>query len=184
MHVNNAWTERLRRNLIKHVMQVKCVCIMKFCNAMWGPRTCACTVSAFPAYSSTLQVNAEHSSIVLVTTYQTALSYNPDTRTSILTEKTLYLKWWGGMRWCCWLRHYGTSWKVAGSRPVKVTEFFSMYLTFRLHWALMFIQPLTEMSTKSRKIMFLGSSAAGVRRANNLAAICLDNVRSLTSIIL
>jgi hypothetical protein len=34
------------------------------------------------------------------------------------------------------------------------------------------IQPLTEMCTRSRKIMFLGSRARPVRRADNLTAIC------------
>jgi hypothetical protein len=27
-----------------------------------------------------------------------------------------------------WLRHYATSWKVAGLRPDEVNEFFSIYL--------------------------------------------------------
>jgi hypothetical protein len=27
-----------------------------------------------------------------------------------------------------WLRQYATNWKVAGSRPDKVNEFFSIYL--------------------------------------------------------
>jgi hypothetical protein len=35
-----------------------------------------------------------------------------------------------------------------------------------------FTKPLTEMSTRCRKIMFLGSRARPVRRADNLAAIC------------
>jgi hypothetical protein len=42
-------------------------------------------------------------------------------------------------------------------------------------------QPLTEISTRSRKINFLGSRARPVRRTDNLAAICLDNVGSSTS---
>jgi hypothetical protein len=33
-------------------------------------------------------------------------------------------------------------------------------------------EPLTEMSTRSRKIMFLGSRARPVRRADSLIAIC------------
>jgi hypothetical protein len=37
-------------------------------------------------------------------------------------------------------------------------------------------QPLTEMSTRSRKIMFLGSKARPVRRADNLTAICEPTV--------
>jgi hypothetical protein len=35
-----------------------------------------------------------------------------------------------------------------------------------------FIQPLTEMSTRSRKIVFLGSEELPARGAGNLAAIC------------
>jgi hypothetical protein len=47
-------------------------------------------------------------------------------------------------------------------------------------------RPLTEMSTRSRKITFLGSGAQAVRRADNLALIdeltvYLYNVESLTS---
>jgi hypothetical protein len=38
--------------------------------------------------------------------------------------------------------------------------------------ALGFTQPLTEMSTRSRKIMFLASEVLLVCRADNLAAIC------------
>jgi hypothetical protein len=33
-------------------------------------------------------------------------------------------------------------------------------------------QPLSEMSTRSRKIMLLGSKVRPVRRADNLAATC------------
>jgi hypothetical protein len=40
---------------------------------------------------------------------------------------------------------------------------------------------LTEMSARSRNIMFLGSRAHPVRRADNLTAICEPNVGSLTS---
>jgi hypothetical protein len=35
-----------------------------------------------------------------------------------------------------------------------------------------FTQSLTEMSSRNRKIMFLGSRALPVRRADNLTAIC------------
>jgi hypothetical protein len=49
-----------------------------------------------------------------------------------------------------------------------------------------FTQPLTEMSTRNMKIMFLGSKVRLVRRADNLtvisAADCVDNVGSLTSL--
>jgi hypothetical protein len=39
------------------------------------------------------------------------------------------------------------------------------------HWALGFTQPLTEMSTRSRKIMFLGSRERPVHRADDPSAI-------------
>jgi hypothetical protein len=35
-----------------------------------------------------------------------------------------------------------------------------------------FIQPLAEMSTRSRKVMFLESKVRPVSKADNLAAIC------------
>jgi hypothetical protein len=38
-----------------------------------------------------------------------------------------------------------------------------------------FTQSLTEMSTRSRKIMFLGSRVRPVRRADNLTTICGPN---------
>jgi hypothetical protein len=55
------------------------------------------------------------------------------------------------------LRRNDTSRKVVGSSPDE---------------ALGFTQPLTEMSTRSRKIVFLGSRAGPVRRADKLIAIC------------
>jgi hypothetical protein len=44
-------------------------------------------------------------------------------------------------------------------------------LQFRSHYALGFTQPLTEMSTRSREIMFMGSKVRQVRKADNLTAI-------------
>jgi hypothetical protein len=46
----------------------------------------------------------------------------------------------------------------------------SMDLSFRVHWALGFTQPLTETSTRSRKIILQGSSAWPVHRTNYLIA--------------
>jgi ABC-type cobalt transport system substrate-binding protein len=40
-----------------------------------------------------------------------------------------------------------------------------------MHYVLGFTQPLTQMSTRSRKTMFLGSYAQPVRRADKLTAI-------------
>jgi hypothetical protein len=42
-------------------------------------------------------------------------------------------------------------------------------------------QLMTEISTRSKKIIFLGSRARPVRRADSFSAVCLDNVGSLTS---
>jgi hypothetical protein len=53
------------------------------------------------------------------------------------------------------LRHYATSWKVTGSRPIEVNEFFSIYLILPAALGLGFTQPLEEMSTRSIKIVFL-----------------------------
>jgi hypothetical protein len=71
------------------------------------------------------------------------------------------------------IRHYAISRKVTGSRPDEVNEFFSIYLILL---ALGFIQPLTEMSTKNRKIMCLGSRVQLGRRADNLTAIYMPIV--------
>jgi hypothetical protein len=71
-----------------------------------------------------------------------------------------------------WLRHCTTSRKVACSEPDEVNEFFSIYLILPVTLGPAFTQPLTEMSTRSRNIMFLGSKARPVRRADNLTAIC------------
>jgi hypothetical protein len=49
---------------------------------------------------------------------------------------------------------------------------FSIYLILPAALALGFTQSLTEMSTRSRNIMFLGIRALPVRRADNLTAIC------------
>jgi hypothetical protein len=55
-----------------------------------------------------------------------------------------------------WLRHYATSPKVTGSRPGEVI-FFLFYLYLSGRTRLWFTQPLTEMRTRNRKIMFLVS---------------------------
>jgi hypothetical protein len=39
-------------------------------------------------------------------------------------------------------------------------------------WSYDATQPLTEMSTRSRKIIFLGSKVRRLRKADNLTAIC------------
>jgi hypothetical protein len=58
-------------------------------------------------------------------------------------------------------RYYDTSRKVAGSRPDEALEF---------------TKPLTEMCTRSKKFMSLGTRARPVRRTDNLTAICEPTV--------
>jgi hypothetical protein len=48
---------------------------------------------------------------------------------------------------------------------------FSIYLMFPEAMALGFTQPLTEMSTRSKKIIVVGSGARPVRKNDNLTAI-------------
>jgi hypothetical protein len=50
---------------------------------------------------------------------------------------------------------------------------------FASSFQLGFTQPLTEMSTRSRKIMFLGSRARSVRRADNPTAACEPIVQTM-----
>jgi hypothetical protein len=59
-----------------------------------------------------------------------------------------------------------------GSIPDEVIELFSIYLILQPHQALGFTQPLTDMSTREKKKMFMGSRARPVRKADNLTAIC------------
>jgi hypothetical protein len=56
--------------------------------------------------------------------------------------------------------------------PDEANESFSIYLILPAAQALGFTQPLIEMSTRSRKIMFLRP----VRKADNLTAICEPTV--------
>jgi hypothetical protein len=55
---------------------------------------------------------------------------------------------------------------------LKVAAFLPIVFTVRPQYALDFSQPLTEMSTRSRKIMFMGNRAHPVRRGDNLTVIC------------
>jgi hypothetical protein len=58
-----------------------------------------------------------------------------------------------------WLTQYVTSWKVIGSRPDEVNDFYQFNSSFWLCYALGFTHPVTEISTRGWKIMFLGSKA-------------------------
>jgi hypothetical protein len=70
----------------------------------------------------------------------------------------------------CTLMCYATNRKAADSRPHEVNEFYSIYLILPAATGSGFTQPITEMSTRSRK-MFLGSRLRPVRRAHNLTSI-------------
>jgi hypothetical protein len=74
----------------------------------------------------------------------------------------------------------GTMLQAGRSRvrvPLRLLNFFfSLYNPSSRTMALGFIQPLTEMSTRNRIIMFLGSKVRRVRRADNLTTICEPSV--------
>jgi hypothetical protein len=63
-----------------------------------------------------------------------------------------------------------------GSRPDEVNELFQLTLMLPAALGPGVSQPLTEMSTRSRKIMFLGSKVRPVRRADNFTANCEPTV--------
>jgi hypothetical protein len=70
------------------------------------------------------------------------------------------------------LRH-GDSLNLAHARIIHDSlQSFPTYLILMASLGPGFTQPLTEMSTRGRKIIFLGSSARQVRRADRFAAIC------------
>jgi hypothetical protein len=68
------------------------------------------------------------------------------------------------------MRHFSTSPKVSASRPDEVNIFFQFTYSFWPHSALRFTKPLTEMSTRSRKIIFLISIVLPMLKADNLTA--------------
>jgi hypothetical protein len=53
-----------------------------------------------------------------------------------------------------------------------MNEFFQITKSFWPQYALGFTQPLTEMNTRSRKILFMGRKVWPVFRDDNLASIC------------
>jgi hypothetical protein len=69
---------------------------------------------------------------------------------------------------CCWLRHYATGRKVAGSIPVEVIGFFNWLNPSSRTVALGSTQPLTEMSTRN----IHGGKGRPALEADNLTAIC------------
>jgi hypothetical protein len=82
--------------------------------------------------------------------------------------------WGHAVAW--WLRHFATSRKVAGSRSDEVNDFFSTHLIIPAALGPGVYSASNRMSTRSRKIMFLGSRARPVRRADDLTAICVPIV--------
>ena len=60
--------------------------------------------------------------------------------------------------WSCWLRHWTTRWKVAGSIPDRVTWIFYWFNPSGYIMALVSTQPLTDMSTRD---ISRGLKAAG-----------------------
>jgi hypothetical protein len=68
-----------------------------------------------------------------------------------------------------WLRHYATNWKVVGSILVEVIFLNLLIASGRS-------RPVTEMSTRYIKIMFLGIKVRRVRKSDNLTAICEPTV--------
>jgi hypothetical protein len=67
---------------------------------------------------------------------------------------------------------YATSRKVVGSKPDEIDTFFRFVWSLRQHLYLGFAVPLTEMSSRHRKIMFIRSRTRPVCKANNLTVIC------------
>jgi hypothetical protein len=70
-----------------------------------------------------------------------------------------------------WLKHCATSWKVACSRPDEMNEFFQFTYAPGAPLGLWFTHPLTETSTRNRKIMLLRSRALPVLKADKFTAI-------------
>jgi hypothetical protein len=77
-----------------------------------------------------------------------------------------------GTRQRSWLRHYATSWNVAGSIPHEVIEFFNLPNPSSRNMALGSTQPLSELSTR----ILPGGTERPAREADNLTAICEPTV--------
>jgi hypothetical protein len=73
-----------------------------------------------------------------------------------------------GTQYCNWLRHYATSWKVTGSIPNEVIEFFNWRNPSSCSMALGSTQPLTEMSTSNLP----GDKGWPAPKADSLTATC------------
>jgi hypothetical protein len=119
--------------------------LLSYDNQMWTGRWVPIFWGNLQPPSCTLKMEAVYSFKTYVPTYspqdriQNSKDCNMDLpcyEMSTLTDKyspqpislrsNLILSSWSrGTRWCSWLRHYATSWKVVGSIPDKVTGFFN-----------------------------------------------------------
>jgi hypothetical protein len=77
------------------------------------------------------------------------------------------LPYFGGTRWCSWLRHYATSRMVAASIPDEVIGFFNWPNPSSRTIALGSTQPLTEMSNRN-----LSGGKGRPARGADLRVIC------------
>jgi hypothetical protein len=69
------------------------------------------------------------------------------------------------------LRNYATSWKVVGSRPNEVIEFFSIYLILPAALGPGVYSASNRNEYHKEKKIFLGSRARLARKADNLTSI-------------
>jgi hypothetical protein len=77
------------------------------------------------------------------------------------------------------LRHYPAGRKVSSSRPDVVSEFFQLTYCFQPHNGPGVHSASNRMSTRNRKVMFLGSRARPSRKAENPTAIYEPIVHAL-----
>ena len=86
-----------------------------------------------------------------------------------------------GMRWCSWVRHCATSWKVADSVSDGVIGNFHWYDPLDRTKALGSTQPLTEMSIRN---LSLGKNdrSAGLTNLPPSCAHCLEILGASTSL--
>jgi hypothetical protein len=76
------------------------------------------------------------------------------------------------MRYCSWLRHHATSWKVAGSIPDGVIEVFNWPNPSSRNTAVGSTQSLREMSIRN----ISGGKGRPARKADKPTAICESSV--------
>jgi hypothetical protein len=87
----------------------------------------------------------------------------------------------GGMPYHSWLRHHGTSQKIAGLIPSEVVGFFNWRNPSSCTMALGLTQPLTEMSIRNLPVGYRVAGALGLQPYCHLWANCQKNVGASTS---